>query len=114
MPHASNAIAAVATTDPILQLEAGKIAETGAISGAQAAWQATPMSFAQTLLHGVTATNDQLINAERLISAAATNEGVPLHHVIYTLEQARMEFELAMQVRSKLLDAYQQLVNMQI
>ena len=98
-----------AAIEPIMPITAAS-----ALTDAGAVQQAPAASFAQSLLHGVAAINDRLVNAEHLIVGAATNDGAPLHHVIYALEAARLDFELAMQVRGKLLEAYQQLANMQI
>lgn len=71
-------------------------------------------SFAQTFLQGVDRANTKFAEAEKLVNAFATNENIPTHQVAYALEAARLDFELAMQVRNKLLEAYQQLMNMQI
>jgi flagellar hook-basal body complex protein FliE len=60
------------------------------------------------------------VNAE--ITAAADDgvrrlaigEPVSLHQVMINLERARLHFELVLQVRNKLLEAYQDLTRMQI
>ena len=74
-------------------------------------------TFAQTLLNGLNATNDKLVSADKLVKAFATqgpDGDIPIHQVAYAIESARMDFELDLQVRTKLLDAYQQFMAMQI
>jgi flagellar hook-basal body complex protein FliE len=39
---------------------------------------------------------------------------VPLHQVTYALEEARLSVELAMQVRTRLVESYRELMNMSI
>lgn len=72
------------------------------------------LSFAEMLTKGVEATNDKLAEADRLVMQFAVGDPVPLHQVTYALEQARLSFELMIQVRNRALEATQQLMNMQI
>lgn len=71
-------------------------------------------SFAQTLLNGVNGVSDKLTHADGLVRAFALDDSIPVHQVTYALEEARLSFELMLQVRSRLLDGYQQLMNMQL
>jgi flagellar hook-basal body complex protein FliE len=72
------------------------------------------MSFSEMLSKGIEATNTKLVEADRLVAQFAVDDSVPLHQVTYALEQARMSFELMIQVRNRALEATQQLMNMQI
>lgn len=83
-------------------------------AAAQAAAAAKPMSFSQMLMQGVDATNTKLAEADRLIAQAAVDTSIPMHRVTYALEEARISLELMIQVRNRLIDASQQLLNMQI
>ncbi len=49
-------------------------------------------------------------SAERFLSG----EGEELHHVAITAQQAELSFQLFMQVRNKIVTAYQQMMQMQI
>ena len=71
-------------------------------------------SFSDMLLNGVKQTNARLLEAEQLVSAFATDDSIPVHQVTYALEQSRQSLELVMQVRGRLLDAYQQFMGMQL
>jgi flagellar hook-basal body complex protein FliE len=72
------------------------------------------LSFSEILSKGIEATNSKLVEADRLVAQFAVDDSVPLHQVTYALEQARMSFELMIQVRNRALEATQQLMNMQI
>jgi flagellar hook-basal body complex protein FliE len=73
-----------------------------------------PASFASMLLDGADKVNSQLIQADAKVRAFALDDSVPVHEVTFALEQARMSVELMMQVRTRLLEGYQQLMNMQL
>lgn len=72
------------------------------------------LSFSEILSKGIEATNNKLVEADRLVAQFAVDDSIPLHQVTYALEQARMSFELMIQVRNRALEAAQQLMNMQI
>jgi len=71
-------------------------------------------SFTDLLLGGIESTNAKLVEANRLVTAFATDDTIPVHQVTFALEQARQSLELMMQVRGRLLDAYQQFMGMQL
>jgi flagellar hook-basal body complex protein FliE len=71
-------------------------------------------SFSNLLLGGVDQVNQKLIDAEATATAFVTDDSIPLHQVTYALEQARMSFELMMQVRNRLTEAYQEIMRMQL
>ena len=71
-------------------------------------------SFSSMLLDGVAQANQTLIDAEAATTAFVTDDSIPLHQVTYALEQARMSFELMMQVRNRLTEAYQEIMRMQL
>jgi len=71
-------------------------------------------TFSSMLLDGVKRTNVHLLEAERLVSAFATDDSIPVHQITFALEQSRQNLELMMQVRGRLLDAYQQFMSMQL
>lgn len=71
-------------------------------------------SFGQALINGINGVSDKLANADGLVRAFALDDSIPVHQVTYALEEARLSFELMLQVRSRLLEGYQQLMNMQL
>jgi len=53
-------------------------------------------------------------NAQASIERFLSGEGEELHHVAITAQQAELSFQLFMQVRNKIVTAYQQVMQMQI
>lgn len=97
------------------------VAPTGAVpivrvDPAAAAQPSNPvgLSFADMLTNGVTATEAKLAQADKLTAQFAVDDSIPLHRVTYALEEARISFELMLQVRNRLLEGTQQLLNMQL
>lgn len=58
--------------------------------------------------------NDQQINAENSTMDLITGDATDIHQVLITTEEARLSLELAVQIRNKLVDAYQELIRLQI
>jgi flagellar hook-basal body complex protein FliE len=79
-----------------------------------AAERADGADFSQWLQQRLSETNAKLIESDRQIERVATGEADNLHHVMIALEDARLSFQLMVQVRNKLLDAYQDILRMQI
>jgi len=71
-------------------------------------------AFARMLMDGVDQVNESVLEADRMVQAFAVDDSVPLHHVTFALEQARLSTELMMQVRGRLLEGYQEIMRMQL
>lgn len=71
-------------------------------------------SFAKLLADGVDQVNRKLADADAMVLAYAADDSVPLHQVTYALEEARLSLELALQVRARLVEAYQDISKMQL
>lgn len=80
-------------------------------SGADAA--AAP-GFAQWVAREVAVTNDKVLAAERAVQRLAAGDTSNLHQVMIDIEQARLQFQLLMSVRSRVLEAYQDILRMQV
>ncbi len=53
-------------------------------------------------------------NAHATVDRFLSGEGEELHHVALTTQQAELSFQLFMQVRNKIVAAYQQVMQMQV
>ena len=73
-----------------------------------------PTSFAQLMINGVDGVNQKVLKADSLAAAFAVDDSIPPHQVTFALEQARLSLELMMQVRSRLVEAYQEFSRMQL
>ena len=74
----------------------------------------TGLSFTRMMSEGVEQTNARLLEADHLTRAFALGEDIPVHQVTFALEQARLSFELMNQVRTRLIESYQEILRMQV
>ena len=70
--------------------------------------------FANWVEQEMSSLNTQLVSAEQGIQKLATGTAENLHEVMLQLEQARMAMQVAAQVRSRVLEAYQDVMRMQV
>lgn len=68
----------------------------------------------EQLLDQVSSLNTQLISSEQSVQQLAQGDAENLHQVVLGLEQTRLAFDLMLQVRNKILDAYQEVMRMQV
>lgn len=71
-------------------------------------------SFSQMLLQGVDAANQKVIDANEAVRAFTLDDSVPVHQVTFALSQAQLSMQLMLQVRNRMVEGYQQLMNMQL
>jgi flagellar hook-basal body complex protein FliE len=77
--------------------------------------EAVPSSqFATWFSQQLTQVNDQLVTADQGVRLLAAGEASNLHQVMINLEEAKLSMQLVMQVRNHLLDAYHDLLQMQV
>jgi len=98
--------AAAATADPLI----GRLA----LSQPSAAAGAPQSSFGALLAGGMEHVEAKVAHANDLVRQFALDDSVPLHKVTYALEEARIAVELAMQIRTRLVESYRELMNMQL
>lgn len=58
--------------------------------------------------------NTQLQAADHGLQALATGQAQNLHQVMIDLEEARLSFQMLVQVRNRVLEAYQDVMRMQV
>ena len=71
------------------------------------------MSF-ESVLGGLETLNTQLLSSQAATAKLAAGGPDSLHHTVMGMEQTRLSFELMLAVRNKALDAYQELMRMQV
>jgi flagellar hook-basal body complex protein FliE len=84
------------------------------LGGTSLAPGASPVSFGEMLSSGLQQMDAKVASANELVQRFAVDDSVPLHQVTFALEEARMAVELAMQVRSRLVESYREIMNMQL
>jgi len=71
-------------------------------------------SFAGVLKTSLTEVNQLQQKADAAITALATGDKASLHDTMIAMEQADVSFRLMMQVRNKIVEAYQEILRMQV
>jgi flagellar hook-basal body complex protein FliE len=83
-------------------------AASGATGGAPAA------GFGDLFAKGLSEVNSQLVASQSELQGLALGDAANLHQVMIRLEETRLAFQLMVQVRNRLLEAYQDVMRMQI
>ncbi|HEY4211203.1 MAG TPA: flagellar hook-basal body complex protein FliE [Steroidobacteraceae bacterium] len=73
-----------------------------------------PEGVFESIMGAVSGLNSQLLAGEHAVEQVALGKMDSLHQVAMTTEHVRLEFELMLSVRNKVLDAYQELMRMQV
>lgn len=73
-----------------------------------------PNSFADLIRGELHSINSEIVVADEGVRQLAVGDPVNLHQVMINLERAKLHFDLVLQVRNKLMDAYQDVMRMQI
>ena len=90
------------------------IGVVGDAAGVDATAVAPGGNFATWFDHQVSELNTQMASAEKGVQQLAAGDAASLHDVMIRMEEAKLAFHLAVQVRSHLLDAYQEVMRMQV
>lgn len=75
---------------------------------------ASKQDFGMWLASAVGDVNQQLVRADHGLQQLAAGETQNLHQVMIALEEARIGVQLLAQVRNRLLEAYQEVLRMQV
>jgi len=70
--------------------------------------------FSALLKSGANSLTEQTGRASELLSAYALGENVAPHELVMAMEQAKMSMQLAVEIRNRLVDAYQEITRLQI
>jgi flagellar hook-basal body complex protein FliE len=86
----------------------------GAIAPPQEGASAAASSFGSMLQDAVSQLDALQKTADANQTRLATGQPVDLHEVMISMEQSSLGMQLAMQVRNKLIEAYQEISRMQV
>lgn len=70
--------------------------------------------FLDSLTSAITKANDIQMQASQAVDALMTGQTQDLHRTMVALQQADVSFQLMMQIRNKLVAAYEEIQRMQI
>lgn len=71
-------------------------------------------SFGQVVSQGIMEVNQDLLVSQTDLQQLAMGNVQNLHQIMIHLEESRLSFQLFMQVRNRLLEAYQDIMKMQV
>jgi flagellar hook-basal body complex protein FliE len=95
-------VAEIAAMEPMLR------------SSAESAAASQGGNFTQMVSQGLNEVNQQLMSTQTDLQKLAVGDVQNLHQVMIHMEEARMSFQLLMQVRNRALEAYQDLMKMSV
>ncbi|QGU95082.1 flagellar hook-basal body complex protein FliE [Clostridium bovifaecis] len=72
------------------------------------------VSFGETLKNKLEEVNEKQLEAEKTTEQFIKGDNVDIHEVMVKTEEAKLSLQLAVQVRNKLLEAYQEINRMQV
>ncbi len=70
--------------------------------------------FGAWFTHELGQVNQSLVQAEQGLQALATGDATNLHDVMVRMEEAKLALQLAVQFRARVLEAYQDVMRMQV
>lgn len=82
--------------------------------GATAPAATANVPFGDLFTQGLSQVNDSLLTSQTDMQRLATGDVQNLHQLMIRLEESRINFQLMLQVRNRLLEAYQDVMKMQI
>ena len=71
-------------------------------------------SFGETLSKAITDVNSLQKEAGNAVEKMVVGEAVDLHEVMIAAEKAKTSFDLLMEIRNKTIDAYREIMRMQV
>jgi len=83
-------------------------------AGTGAKQEAGGASFAGVLDNALKKLNDTQVKAEQLTSELLTGEIQDIHQVTIAMTEAKLAMQLAVEVRNKIIEAYQEVSRMQV
>lgn len=108
--EASGALAAIQASLPMEN--APSLALSSATGNANGATNA--VGFSELVSKGLEQVNQQLLISQTDLQNLAVGNVQNLHQIMIRLEESKLSFQLMMQVRSRLLEAYQDVMKMQL
>jgi flagellar hook-basal body complex protein FliE len=98
------------TPSPISGIKALEEIRKSSDSSQKSAVESVGESFS-SILNGL---NESQLNTDSLVQQMAAGEDVDLHDVMIALEENDINFKVAMGIRDKLVDAYREVMRMQV
>ncbi|WP_019962430.1 flagellar hook-basal body complex protein FliE [Woodsholea maritima] len=72
------------------------------------------ISYQSIFIDGLNAVEEKLNTTAEKVREFALNDDIPVHEVMIAMEETRLMVELTMQVRNRVVEAYRDVMNIQI
>jgi flagellar hook-basal body complex protein FliE len=92
--------------------EGNKVGGLNGLSGSQG--PQGPSGFGDLVRQTVDKVNENQMNASKIAASYERGEGVPLTDVVLSMQKSSLSFEATLQVRNKVLKAYEDILNMPV
>ena len=99
--------------DPI-QIPTDQLSGTGHSSAGHAKTAPTKTSFGEIIQQSIAEVNQLQGEADDAVQKLQTGDNKDIHGTLIALEKADISFQLLMQIRNKVIAAYQEIMRMQI
>ena len=73
-----------------------------------------PHGFTDMFANAISETNKKQVEADRAIEKLSSGEDKNIHEAMITLEEADISVRLLVQMRNKIIEAYQEIMRMQV
>jgi flagellar hook-basal body complex protein FliE len=74
----------------------------------------TATAFSDYVKQSLNEVNDQMLEANQAIEDLVTGKNQDIHHTMLSMQKAEVSFELVMQIRNKIITAYDEIRKMSI
>jgi len=98
----------------ISQIRLGGITDPRQAYGMPKVGQDSGTSFMNHLKNAVEKVDESQVRRDDAVQSMVTGEIGEVHDVMIAAEEAKLSFDLMLEVRNKLLDSYQQIMQMQV
>lgn len=71
-------------------------------------------SFAQTISDAIKGVNESQINADNMVQSFIKGEDVTMHEVMLSMQESQISMQLLIEMRNKVVEAYQEINRVQI
>lgn len=73
-----------------------------------------PVDFSKYIKSALDSVNSKYLEADAITNSLVTGDAQDIHTVMLATEEARLSLELATEIRNKILDAYNELMRVQV
>ena len=72
------------------------------------------VDFGQSIMQAIQQVNDMQVKSDKLVAGYERGDNVPLTDVVLSMQKSSLAFETTLQVRNKVLKAYEDILNMPV